>query len=137
MYAATWTTFWAKARTFKTFKNFLGPTPTPTPLTKKLNKTFLYFWQNSLRRNRMLEQPLLFTGSLNIQFFNSFLVTYGTPCHASGQHFHLIFCDLETPYCTKSHYCRLNLCLFHYTMPRCKCPKDVPLPTFLAYLQPD
>ena len=70
---------------------------------KKLskNKTFLYSQQNSLRRNRMLEQYLLFTGCSIIQFFSfiplpqtesvraplvpyhslcSTCVTYGTPC---------------------------------------------------------
>ena len=51
----------------------------------------------------MLKQPLLFTGCSNIQFFNSFFVTYGTPCRTRGHHSRLIFCDLrDTMPCQRS-----------------------------------
>ena len=50
---------------------------------------------NSLRRNWILEQPLLFTGCSSIQFFNSFFVAYRTPCCTRCHHSHLIFCDLQ------------------------------------------
>ena len=43
----------------------------------------------------MLEKPLDFTSCSSIQLFNSFLVTYGTPCRTRGHHSHLIFCDLQ------------------------------------------
>ena len=38
----------------------------------------------------MLEQPLLFNGCSSIQFFNSFFVTYETPCCARGHYSHLL-----------------------------------------------
>ena len=70
---------------------------------KKTNKklficlllTFEYSQQNSLRRNWMLEQHLVFTRSSSIQFFNSppfhsqlghlwYPVQHGMPCHFIG-----------------------------------------------------
>ena len=88
----------------------------------------------------MLKQPLLFTGCSNIQFFNSFFVTYGTPCRTRGHHSRLIFCDLrDTMPCQRS-----PLLFPTKHVPReaedfsrgGKYREDVPLPTFLAYLQP-
>ena len=44
--------------------------------------------------NCILNQPLFFSGCSSIPFFNSYFVTYGTPCCVRGLHSHLSFCDL-------------------------------------------
>ena len=51
----------------------------------------------------MLHLPSLFTACSSIPFFNSFFVTYGTPCCARGHQSHLIFYDLQdTMSCQRS-----------------------------------
>ena len=90
----------------------------------------------------MLEQPLLFTGCSSIQFFNS------PPFPKHRQLGHTLYL---TPQCVQPLYNFWDAIPgdwspsgSHPTLPReaddfprsGKDPKDVPLPTFLAYLQP-
>ena len=87
---------------------------------KKLNKTFLYFWWNSLKETGE-------TGRLsNLCYFfpaqaSRFLISFS---RLMGHH--------ATPYVTTliSIFCDLQ-----DTMPQKMYPKDVLLPTFLAFLE--
>ena len=44
-----------------------------------------------LKKKQQKNKKLLFTVCSNIQFCNSFFVTYGTPCHTRGHHSHFPF----------------------------------------------